>query len=95
MPRRLSEMPRPVTLYVREGCHLCEAALAELRRLERELGFTTEVVDIESDEALHARYLFEIPVVSLAGVEVARAPIAGRPLREALTAALGAPPQER
>ena len=59
-----------VTVYVRPGCHLCDAALGDLRELRAEQDFSLEVVDIESDDALHARYLERIPVIALDGHEL-------------------------
>jgi Glutaredoxin-like domain (DUF836) len=41
-----------------------------LERLRAELGFTIDEVDIESDDALHARYLERIPVVAIGGEEL-------------------------
>ncbi len=77
---------RPVvTLYGRPGCHLCDDAEGELRRLAPELGFELELVNIEADDELHRRYLYEIPVVTLDGAEVAKAPIRGNVLEDRLT----------
>ncbi|WP_372789661.1 glutaredoxin family protein [Paraconexibacter sp.] len=59
-----------VTVHVREGCHLCEEALAVLRPLVAGHGARLAVVDIESDDALHRRYLERIPVISLDGEEL-------------------------
>ncbi len=59
-----------VTVYVRPGCHLCTIALGDLRELRREQDFSLDVVDIESDDALHARYLERIPVIALDGLEL-------------------------
>ncbi len=59
-----------VTVYVREGCHLCEIALAVLGRLGAGRLFALEVVDIERDDALHRRYLERIPVVAVNGEEL-------------------------
>lgn len=44
------------------------------------------LVDIDSDPDLEARYFLEIPVVQVAGVTVAQAPISRRKLEDALTA---------
>ena len=63
-------MSAVVTVYVRPGCHLCTIALDDLRELRREQGFSLDVVDIESDDALHARYLERIPVIALDGCEL-------------------------
>lgn len=55
----------------RPGCHLCDEALAELNGFialkvgagELGPGTITEVVNIESDDELHRRYLERIPVI--------------------------------
>ena len=59
---------RTVTLYTREGCHLCAEAEAALARLD--VPFTLERVDIEADDELFKRYLERIPVVAVDGEEV-------------------------
>ncbi|HEX5826080.1 MAG TPA: glutaredoxin family protein [Candidatus Limnocylindrales bacterium] len=65
-----------LVLYARQGCHLCEEARAALEllladRAARGLAAPAiREVDIESDEELHGRYAFTIPVVSLGGREL-------------------------
>jgi glutaredoxin len=61
---------RTVTLYSRPGCHLCDDAREALARVRAQAPFTLVEVDIESDDALHARYLERIPVVVLDGEEL-------------------------
>ena len=61
---------RTVRLYGRDGCHLCDDARAVLERIQAEEPFALEVVDIEQDPALHARYLERIPVIALDGDEL-------------------------
>lgn len=61
-----------VTVLMRNGCHLCEEAIDELRRhlTGREpggSGIEIEEVDIESDDDLHRRYLERIPVICVDG----------------------------
>jgi glutaredoxin len=63
-------MTPTVTLYTRAGCHLCDEALATLRRLQRQTPFALELVDITTDDALHRRYLERIPVIAVAGEEL-------------------------
>ncbi|MBI5948266.1 MAG: glutaredoxin family protein [Chloroflexi bacterium] len=77
-----------VTLYGRDGCTLCDQAAKMLDALAPRLRFVVEQVDIEGDEELLRRYLFEIPVVAVAGREVAKAPIYAGPLEDALREAL-------
>lgn len=61
---------RTVTMYGRDGCHLCDAARTQLAGLAAELGFSIEEIDIETDDDLHARYLERIPVIALDGEEL-------------------------
>jgi glutaredoxin len=85
---RASRLPS-VTLYTRDGCHLCDDALAYLRRLAPELGLEIAVTDIDTDPALQDRYGLAVPVIALNGAEIARAPITEHSLRRRLRAALG------
>jgi glutaredoxin len=61
---------RTVTLYGRPGCHLCDDARAVLQRLQALHPFELEEIDIETDDALFARYLERIPVIALDGEEL-------------------------
>jgi glutaredoxin len=61
---------KTVTFYGRPGCHLCDDARAALQRVRATHPFRLEEVDIETDDALLARYLERIPVVVLDGVEL-------------------------
>jgi hypothetical protein len=59
---------RLVRLYARPECHLCDEARAGLQRLRADgVDFELEEVDIETDDALHRRFLERIPVVELDG----------------------------
>lgn len=59
-----------VTLYSRPGCHLCDEAREALGRVRAQVPFTVDEINIETDDALHARYLERIPVVALDGEEL-------------------------
>ena len=72
-----------VTLYVKAGCHLCEAALAELHRLRRRYPHRLDVVDIGTDPALVERYGERIPVLRVGEREFA-APLPRQALERAL-----------
>ena len=61
---------RVVTLYGREGCHLCDDARAGLVELRERVPFSLQEVDIEADDDLHRRYLERIPVIALDGEEL-------------------------
>ncbi|WP_445002783.1 glutaredoxin family protein [Exiguobacterium alkaliphilum] len=56
-----------LTLYRRDNCSLCEEALVMLEWLREDYPFELEQIDITTDEALEAKYLFEIPVVIYEG----------------------------
>lgn len=77
-------MSREVTVYVREGCHLCADALEHLARLQAELAFTVLPVDIEADDALHLRYLERIPVIAVGADELSDFFVDEQALRERL-----------
>jgi glutaredoxin len=61
---------RKVTLYGRDGCHLCDDARDALERVRARAPFVLEEVDISADDGLHRRYLERIPVVCLDGREL-------------------------
>ncbi len=59
-----------VTVYSRPECHLCAEAMATLRRLQAELGFSLTERDIDGDERLQRAYFERIPVIALDGEEL-------------------------
>lgn len=59
-----------LTLVSRRYCHLCEEMEAALRPLATEFGFTVEVLDVDADSALEARYDQLVPVLLHAGEEL-------------------------
>lgn len=62
-----SVSPPRITLYGREGCHLCDDARAVIERVCADLGETYVEVDIDSDEDLYDRFGEEIPVTFVDG----------------------------
>lgn len=73
-------MPAQVDLVLitRKGCHLCEAAEADLARvvagftaLNPDKPYTVEVMDVDSDPELNQRFSEEVPVLLLNGEQVA------------------------
>lgn len=59
-------MPR-ATLYVRDGCHLCEEASVLLDAMLGSGGW--DAIDIETDDDLLLRYAHRIPVLLVDGEE--------------------------
>jgi glutaredoxin len=58
-----------VILYTRVGCHLCEAAEADIARICGELGVGWTAVDVDADPALRAEYGDSVPVIMVDGSE--------------------------
>ena len=56
-----------VTVYSRQGCHLCEIAEKTLQELVEELTFTLEVLYIDGDAELEKLYGTEVPVIHING----------------------------
>ncbi|MCG6864103.1 MAG: glutaredoxin family protein [Thiogranum sp.] len=52
-----------LTLYYREGCHLCQNMLQALRGLQSRLGFELTLVDIDRVSGLRQRYDEWVPVL--------------------------------
>jgi glutaredoxin len=60
-----------VTLYGRDGCHLCDQARASILALaDQHGGIKLREVDIDDDDRLLSAYLERIPVVELDGREI-------------------------
>jgi len=74
-----------VTIYGRDGCHLCDEARLAILALAEELGpIELREIDIESDDRLLGAYLERIPVVELEGREVSELEFDPDALRRAL-----------
>lgn len=56
-----------VTVYSRQGCHLCDVALEALTSLQGELDFDLEKLFIDGDEELEKKYGEQIPVIQIDG----------------------------
>ena len=59
-----------LTLYVARDCHLCELARTDLERLQPELGFEVDEVDITGVPELERAYREWIPVIELEGERI-------------------------
>lgn len=60
----IARVPRP-TLYLREGCHLCEEASLLLDDMLGTDGW--DAVEIDTDDDLLARYAHRVPVLAVDG----------------------------
>ena len=73
-----------VIVYSRPGCHLCDDAMRVIAEVKRETDLTLEEVNIEHDLELLQRYRFDIPVITINGVEAFRHRVEPSTLRETL-----------
>jgi glutaredoxin len=69
-----------LVLVTRQGCHLCDEALALLRAL----GHEPELADVDADDRLHDLYDWRVPVVLLDGLVVAEGKIGSEQLAGAV-----------
>lgn len=61
---------RRFTVLSREWCHLCHDLVDALTPVARELGWDVEVIDVDQDEALVARWDELVPVLLHGGHEL-------------------------
>jgi predicted thioredoxin/glutaredoxin len=69
-----------VVLVTRQGCHLCDQALALLR----ELGHEPHLADVDTDDELFRVYDWRVPVVLADGVVIAEGRITRNQLETVL-----------
>ena len=60
-----------ITVFTRQGCHLCADAEAVVRRVAAGRA-DIELIDIDADPAITERYTVRVPVVAVDGVEIAQ-----------------------
>ena len=58
-----------VTIYLADGCHLCESAQRVLAAVREEIPFELVEVGIDGDPELERAYRERIPVVEVEGAE--------------------------
>lgn len=79
----------PLTLYGRAWCHLCDDMRAALEPLLAEFGAQVDMVDIDADPLLEARYNELVPVLVCDGVELCHYRLDEERVRAALGARTG------
>jgi len=63
---------RRLSLYHRPGCHLCDEMLEAVEMLCHGRNVVVEVVDIDRDAGLSAKYGRDIPVLTTGDTELCR-----------------------
>lgn len=76
-----------VVIYSKPDCHLCEEAKVVIQSAGCSTRFTLEEVNIESDPELKRRYRYDIPVITINGVEAFRHRVSIEEFRRAIDAA--------
>jgi len=63
-------MSKPhVIIYTRPGCHLCDEAKAAITSAGCDDQFVLDEINIESDAELLSKYRYDIPVITIDGIE--------------------------
>jgi glutaredoxin len=83
-----------IVMYTRNGCHLCDEALAVLASEQKRRGFEIETVDIDGDATLKEKYGECVPVVAIDGKVYFRGRVNAVLLRRLVVARLGSVPDE-
>jgi glutaredoxin len=81
-----------VVIYSRPGCHLCDEAKRAMEAAECQDEYTLAEINIESDPDLLRRYQYDIPVITIDGVEAFRHRLSVAAFRERLLTRAGASP---
>ena len=57
-----------ITIYSRQGCHLCDDAFNTVESMREELKFEIEVINIDEDAELIKLYSDQVPVIHIDGI---------------------------
>lgn len=60
----------PLTLYMRQGCHLCEDMLQQIQELLEPDSYRLTLVDIDTNNGLRNRFNEWVPVLEHADQEI-------------------------
>jgi glutaredoxin len=71
-----------VVIYTRPDCHLCDQAKQAIRAAQCPDEYTLEEVNIETDSQLLESYKYDIPVITINGVEAFRHRLTGEEFRQ-------------
>lgn len=80
-----------LTLVSRRYCHLCDEMALALQPLADEFGIAVDIVDVDDDPELEARYSERVPVLLHQGVELCHYFLDVALVRAGLSRSLSAP----
>ena len=63
-------MSNNFALYIRHGCHLCDAFLAELQQFDKNLLNEIRLIDVDESAEDQQRFGDKVPILLAADVEV-------------------------
>jgi len=81
-----------VIIYSRPGCHLCDEAKQAIEAADCADEYTLAEINIESDPDLLRRYKYDIPVITIDGIEAFRHRLTSEAFRERLRRSSGGKP---
>ena len=81
-----------VIIYSRPGCHLCYEAKQAIEAADCVDEYTLEEINIESEPGLMSLYQYDIPVITINGVEAFRHRLTSDVFRERLLRSGGGEP---
>ncbi|MER1998451.1 MAG: glutaredoxin family protein [Lysinibacillus sp.] len=58
-------MMKKVHYYSRPNCHLCEEGLLTMQLVKEDIDFELVIINIETNDELHEKYMLMIPVVEV------------------------------
>jgi glutaredoxin len=64
-----AERAERVVVLSRQGCHLCDEAIAQVAAICEEIGEAYGVVDVDNDPELQRRYTDQVPVTFVDGAQ--------------------------
>ncbi|MBD7962956.1 glutaredoxin family protein [Fictibacillus norfolkensis] len=76
---------KKVILYTKIHCPLCDEAHKLLQKLQQEISFSIESIDIYQDDLLLEKYGLMIPVIEVDGKEVDYGLLSESKVKKALT----------
>jgi hypothetical protein len=64
-----AEWTERVVVLTRQGCHLCDEAIAQVAAVCSETGSDYALLDVDSDPELQRRYTDQVPVIFVDGAQ--------------------------
>lgn len=58
------------SLYSRPECHLCDEMFDALKKWQSRFNFSVNIIDIDQDSSLTARFAARIPLLAFGDVEI-------------------------